>query len=178
MASSLASPWSLGLKIYYSGCSTAPPKMLIQFRRTRICSLIKRQILPVLVGYVEASSGGILLSWFPPPDLLNEYMGSTWEWTAAYEEWFCMRMKTIETMSLDARPLSRSEWTHTLKAHAWRIVPPRSCFPPADNSFDDLKERFRSVCGGYHGEHYAGRKLSLFRTATIVSGPASFNIAW
>lgn len=132
----------------------------------------------VLVGYVEASSGGILLSWFPPPDLLNEYMGSTWEWTAAYEEWFCMRMKTIETMSLDARPLSRSEWSHTLKAHAWRIVPPRSCFPPADNSLDDLKERFRSVCGGYHGEHYAGRKLSLFRTATIVSGPASFNIAW
>ena len=133
----------------------------------------------ILLGYTEVASGGLLLSWFPPAELVEEYLGCEFEWTPACEEWFCGRIKSLREMSsFDARPLSRVEWIHQLKTYTLRMFAQRSCTSPTNHDIEQLRIRMDRVCGRRHMSDWACRQLSSFGTTVVQSGGLRLNVAF
>lgn len=135
--------------------------------------------ISVLLGYTEAASGGVLRSWFPPPELMDEYLDSSLEWTPACEEWICGRMKSLrELSSFDARPLSRVEWRQQLKTYSGKMFSQRSCTSPTAPALEEVNSEMNRVCGHRGMNGCTCRRLSSFSKTIIRSDSSQFNVSW
>ena len=107
--------------------------------------IFPQTLIPNIIGESVGTPSIPSESWFPPLDIFNRYLGNSFDWSQACEDWFQKRISVIyQNNSIDARPLRKTEWSLHLKRYVSGRIAASSFTPPQQHILDTLHTQFNS----------------------------------
>ena len=110
--------------------------------------IFPQTLVPNIIGESVGTPPRASESWFPPLDIFNRYLGNTFDWSQACEDWFQKRITVIYlNNSIDARPFRKSEWATSLKRYVSSRIAAVPYTPPHSDTLDSLRTQFHTCTG-------------------------------
>ena len=110
--------------------------------------IFPQTLVPNIIGESVGTPPSASESWFPPLDIFNRYLGNTFDWSQACEDWFQKRITVIyRNNSIDARPFRKSEWATSLKRYVSSRIAAVPYTPPHSDTLDSLRTQFHACTG-------------------------------